>query len=195
MTRHGMILCAMLLTLGCLSADKPASSNPCPDDSACLSAASTHERSLCLLNASLACSDKSYCDKIEEPRVEYQCRMRFGEYDIALCLELGDKASADECLLNGALRTKDTAFCWNMTVRDDAYMCVSKVAMTAKDRRLCNSVLKESPRDFCFAVADRDGRICGDIADSQLRDRCVDWIASDRVEAARQELPLPEYLN
>ncbi len=187
------MLCVALATLGCLSSGNPASQ--CPGVQACLDAATPHARSLCLLNASVACSDKSYCDKIEEPEVEYRCRIGFGEYDVALCLKIADKDLAGECLLNGALKTKDTAFCWNMTVRDDAYMCVSKTAMAWRDRLLCNGVLKEGPRDFCFAVADRDGRICADIADSVLRDRCVDWISSDRVKAARRELPLPEPLR
>jgi hypothetical protein len=43
---------------------------------------------------------------------------------------------------------------------------------------------RQDRREFCFASADLDARICADLLDDALKETCVDWTMKGKLREA-----------
>ena len=129
----------------------------------------------CLLRMSRECANPGLCGKIKNREFEYRCRLLQGEYDPLLCGGIANDSVRYECYGVGADLRGDVKLCDRIDDRVRNDMCRANVAYKTADRRLCNPVLENNRREFCFAVADRDGTICANLIDEDLRMRCVEW--------------------
>jgi len=163
-----IVACALIG--GCLSAE-PASTAPCPG-SRCDGAS---DRDRCLLKQAADCRDPDICAAIVGREVEYRCLQRFGEYDSILCAGIGNASVRGECYANGAELTGDAGLCGKLADRPSQDMCLARLARKSGNRTLCAPIRHQDRREFCFAVADGDGTICGNLVDSDLRVSCVEW--------------------
>jgi hypothetical protein len=168
-----MLLCVLLA--GCLTAksNEKMADAKCADD-LCNSLSGT-EMDLCLANAAKTCSNPTLCKRILEKEREYRCSQGFGEYDALVCAGMENKSMKRECYHNAAEKLKDASLCDKIDRQDGADMCRANIAYKSGDRKVCNPVTTPSRRDFCFAVADKDGTVCSELGNEELRLTCVKW--------------------
>jgi hypothetical protein len=173
---RSLMILLSALSLGCIMAqDRGGPAGAC-DGSACLSyKVGTASADECLIRAAVSCNRTDLCSKIASGEAEFLCREARGGYDPGLCPAIQNLTVRDECYMKSAQRLNQSAICAGMGGAAGRDLCVASVAYRTRDRRLCNPVAHPDRRDFCFAVADRDARICGDLVDEVLRERCIDW--------------------
>jgi hypothetical protein len=173
-----IVICLLvsLLLSGCLGSEtdiKAAVQKGCRSDSC--SGLTVKELDECLLKQASDCKEMEICGKIMNRELEYRCRLRFGDYDPILCGGILNESVKVECYINGAELGKDTRLCEKIVDQASEDMCRANVAYKTANRTLCAPIRQMDRRDFCFAVADGDGTICGNLVNSDLRVQCVQW--------------------
>jgi hypothetical protein len=134
------------------------------------------ERDLCLMKLSQDCNDSTLCAAMADRQMEYSCGLKHGQVNPATCGGIADSGKRAECYSAAAELRLDSKVCEAINDTVSRGMCVSNVAWKTGNRTLCNVVTSpDDLREFCFGVADRDGRACSDIGRSELRITCVEW--------------------
>lgn len=133
------------------------------------------DRDGCLLKQAADCRNPGFCGAIVDRETEYRCLLRFGEYDSILCAGIANASVRSECYVNGAELTGDVGLCGKLEYKSSEDMCLSSLARKTANRTLCAPIRHQDMREFCFAVADGDGTICGNLVNSDLRVLCVEW--------------------
>jgi hypothetical protein len=189
--RSACLIAIMVLSLGCMSAGPPKETvharGPCDGESCRTRGSNASASDMCLFNMSQRCSDPRLCDWIIDKELEYRCRASHGEFDTILCSGILNDTVRGECWAKAAEATLDAKLCDRIGGKDQGDECVFNIVRKSGNRSTCDRIgAKGDQRDFCFAIADRDARICGDLAVLEYRTRCVEWISQDRLKAPRQ---------
>ena len=168
---------ALALLSGCISSDnavKAAVASACGSGGGCAGLEGI-ARDSCLLKAATDCGDQNMCGGIADRELEYRCLLRFGTLDLILCSGIGNQSVREECYVNGALLKRDPTICDKIGNQYSEDMCRARYGYEFDNRTVCNDIKHFERRDFCFAVADKDGTICGNMINSDLRITCVEW--------------------
>jgi hypothetical protein len=182
-----LLICIVILTLmsGCLMTKEasPAGSvaSGC-NEGDCYGLNGTGQDS-CLLDVAIRCNKQPLCGKILDKEMEYRCLLHYNDYDMILCAGIANDTVKKECYLNGAEMKLDATLCDKIQDRYYRMLCLARVAHKTNNRMLCDKIQdKVDQREFCFAVADNEYRICSNIINDDLRAMCIEWTVEQKVQ-------------